>query len=331
MSTATTDSDCSRRRARTSLPLALLALTLITSGLSVLGLALPSSPAQAANVALAQCNDRNAGPLGATTGITCDVTVVNVINGGVTSSTVTVTRQCSLEPCDAGNVTSTTTSSSDLVTNINQCNRSGNDAAPPLITCTVTVTNNISADTPGAQPVTAATVNQCVGTGTGGGLYGAVGPLVCDPYPATTSNATVTQCNGSVTGGGSTAACTVATASRVSPAIPIRVNQCNGTGNAGGTLLTCRTSITTNITAAVLPTGTGSPTPTTSTSGGTSTATPTSSGTPQQITQVPSGGVPAGAGSTVGLGESGALMLGGGLLLAAMAAGLLGLRATRRN
>ena len=85
--------------------------------------------------------------------------------------------------------------------------------APPLITCNVDITNNVSAETPGARTVTAATVNQCVGSGTGGGNYGAFPALVCDPYPATTTNATVTQCNGSVTGGGSTANCSVASSS----------------------------------------------------------------------------------------------------------------------
>jgi hypothetical protein len=60
--------------------------------------------------------------------------------------------------------------------------------------CRVRITNNISADTPRASSVTAATVNQCVVTG--GGKFGATGPLVCDPFPATTTGANVTQCNG---------------------------------------------------------------------------------------------------------------------------------------
>ena len=294
----------------------LLALIVIASGFSLAGLTLSAAPAQAANVTINQCNDRNAGPTGATTGITCTVTVVNTIRGGQTSSTVTVTRQCSLTPCAPGNG-SFTTSSSNLVTRVTQCNGSGNDAAPPLITCNVTVTNNISADSLAARPRTAATVNQCVGTGTGGGLYGGTGPLVCDPYPASTTNATVTQCNGSVTGGGSTAVCSVATGSRISAAIPIRVNQCNGTGNAGGTLLTCRTTIRTNITAARATT-----TPTAA-------ATP-GAGTPQ-ITAVPSGGVPAGGGTGGGLGQGALLSLGGALLLAGSATALLGWRAARER
>ena len=293
----------------------LLALFLVAAGLSLAGVSLAPTPAQAAPVSIDQCNGRNAGPAGATTGITCTVTVVNTINGGARSSSVTVTRTCSLNPCDpsdtAALLTSVTTNYTDVVTDIAQCNNSGNDAAPPLITCTVSVINNISADTPGAQPVTAATVNQCVGTGGGGGQYGGQGPLVCNPNPASTTGATVTQCNGSVNGGGSAAVCSVAPASDVSPAIPITVNQCNGTGNANGTLLTCSVSILTNITAAAV------------------TTTPTAS-TPQ-ITAVPSGGVPAGADSGGGLSPSGLLALGTALLLSAAATALLGWRRADRK
>jgi hypothetical protein len=305
-------------------------MVVIAAGFSLAGLTLAPSPAQAVPVTIDQCNGRNAGPAGATTGITCTVTVVNVINRGLRSSTVTVTRTCSLNPCLTGDLpgvlTSVTTSYSDIVDEITQCNDSGNDAAPPLITCTVTVTNNISADTPGARPRTAATVNQCNGSATSGGPYAGMALLVCSPFPATTdpSTATVVQCNGSVTGGGSTADCAVATASRVSPAIPIRINQCNNSGIAGGTLLTCDVSVLTNI----IPVA-GTSTPTTSSGGGTSTG-GTSTDTPQ-ISRVPSGGVPAGAGAADGLSPSGLLALGTALLMAAMATALLGWqRAARR-
>ena len=305
----------------------LLTMVLMAAGLSVAGLVLAPTPALAVPVTIDQCNGQNGGPAGATTGIECTVTVVNTINGGARSSTVTVTRLCSLEPCEPGDTAallrSVTTSYPDVVDEITQCNNSGNDAAPPLITCTVTVINNISADTPGAQPVTAATVNQCVGTGGGGGQYGGQGPLVCNPNPASVTGATVTQCNGSVNGGGSAAVCSVAPASDVSPAIPITINQCNGSGNANGTLLTCSASVLTNITAAVVTT---TPTPT---GGGGGTATGTS--TTPQITLVPSGGVPAGADSGGGLSPSGLLALGTALLLSATASALLGWRRAVRT
>jgi hypothetical protein len=290
----------------------LLSLVVVAAGFSFAGLTLAVGPAQAANQTINQCNNRLAGAPGATTGIKCSVIVVNTVGPkGQTSSTVTVKRQCSLTPCAPGNGTFTT-SSSNLVTRVTQCNGSGNDAAPPLITCTVLVTNNISADALRARPVTPATVNECVGSGTGGGLYsGQAGARVCNPYPASTTNATVTQCNGSATGGGSTVLCSVGTGSRISRAVPIRVNQCNGSGNAGGTLVTCRTSIRTNIIA------------------GRATTVPSAS-TPQ-ITAVPSGGVAAGADSGGGLSPSGLLALGTALLLSATATALLSWRRAVRK
>ena len=259
---------------------------MLAGALVLLGLVLPSSDAFAANLTIGQCNNIGPGPTGATTAMTCTVTVVNTINGGTTSSKTTVTRQCSLGPCPPGNGTFTSSSKS-LVTNVNQCNGSDNDAAHP-ITCRVTITNNISADTPGAKPVTAATSNQCVGSGTGGG-----GTVNCLPFPATTTGATVTQCNGSGNGGGGTVHCTVSSTSKIAAAIPIKVNQCNGTGNPGGSVVTCLTSITTNITIA-------------------SGATPTA-----QVSRVPTGGVQTGEGSTTGVHYFWLLTLGGLLLLAA--------------
>lgn len=298
MSTVTTPAHGSARRR--SWHTALISL-LLASAFSFAWLALSPSAAQAATIAIDQCNGHGPDATGATTGMTCTVTVVNTISGTTTSSTTTVTRQCSLGPCAPGNGTFTTRST-NLVTEVRQCNGSDNDSAHP-INCDVNITNNISANTPGAKPVTAATVNQCVGSGGGGG--GSV--TGCSPFPATTTGATVTQCNGSANGGGATAACTVGTASTVSPAIPISVNQCNGTGNPGGSVVTCRTNLTTNITAASAASPTAS-------------ATPSASGaaeTPAQVTSIPSGGVQAGGGSAAGLQDVRLLTLGAGLLLAA--------------
>ena len=139
----------------------------LTVAFCVAGIALQAPAARAAPLTVDQCSNVGPGAAGATTGMTCTITVVNTISGGTTSSTTTLTRLCSLDPCPSGNGTFVS-SSTDLVTTVNQCNASGNDAAHPT-TCDVTITNNISADTPGAQPVTAATVNQCVGSGGGGG------------------------------------------------------------------------------------------------------------------------------------------------------------------
>lgn len=284
-----------------------LSLVVLTGAFSAMGATLSPATAHAATPNIAQCNDIGPSAEGATTAMTCTVTVTNTISkGGATHSTTTLTRDCKLGPCPPGNGTFTTSSSS-LVTNVAQCNGSDNDSAHPIV-CDVTIVNNISADTPGALPLTAATVNQCVGSGQGGGGVGTTG---CDPYPATTTSATITQCNGSGNGGGGGVACTVASASRVSPAIPVRVNQCNGTGNPGGTIVRCRTRITTNITAV---------------SAGT-TATPAAGVAGSQVTRLPTGGVQTGGGSTAGLRDTGLLALGGALLLAA----LLGAKGTARR
>lgn len=320
----------------------ILALSVIALAFAgVVSLATP-----AAAVTLDQCNGVGPGPAGATTGMDCTVTVVNSIVSGVTSSTTTLTRTCSLDQCPGGNGTFTTTSTS-LVTQVTQCNGSDNDAAHP-ITCTVDIINNISADTPGVGAPTAATVNQCVGTGTGGGKFGATGPLVCDPFPASTSGATVTQCNGSVTGGGSTADCSVASGSSVSPALPVSINQCNGTGNAGGTLLTCRASIRTNITAAVpsptptpvatvIPVATPTPTPTaTPTARPTPrptarpTARPTGKPTSPQISATPNGGVATGEGPGDSGPNLGLLAIAAGMLLVGVSVGAVTVSATKK-
>ena len=308
-----------------------LVVTVSVAVLALAGLLLPASDAFAANLTIDQCNGVGASSSGATTGMTCTVTVVNTISGGHVSSTTTVTRLCSLAPCAPGDGTFVTHSTS-LVTRVTQCNGSDNDAAHP-ITCTVTITNNISADTAGANPVTSATSNQCVGSATGGG-----GSVVCDPFPATTTGATVTQCNGSATGGGGTIDCSVGSASTISPAVPIRVNQCNGTGNPGGSVVTCSTTITTNITAAVV-TATPTPSATSPSSAAAKAAAARAAAAKAaaakaarstgQVARVPAGGVAAGGASGTGLQHEGELGLG--LLLIGAAAVLARRRGSFAN
>ena len=165
-------------------------------------------------------------------GLICQVTVVNrIFAGGGGSARVTV-RECS---GGAGAPTATcATHVSNLtkpVTHVTQCNGSINGGGGTL-RCSVRVTNNFVGTAAGA---TAATVNQCVGSGsitTG-----------CDPFPATTTNATITQCNGSA--GGGTLVQLTCTASGTKPASHgVRVNQCNGSANGGGALVICSTNIT---------------------------------------------------------------------------------------
>jgi hypothetical protein len=169
----------------------LLALVMLTCTFSLAGVAMPTT-ANAATMVVDQCNGHGPRAEGATTGMKCTVTVVNTISGTTTSSTTTVTRLCSLGPCSTPNGTFTTRSKS-LVTMVQQCNNSDNDAAH-RISCDVTVTNYISSDTPSAEPLTNAKANQCVGSG-------ATAKPRCDPFPAATTAATVTQCNGSANGG----------------------------------------------------------------------------------------------------------------------------------
>ncbi len=286
--------------------LAAMSVAVLTGALSLVGFALTAAPAAAATSAVSQCNGIGPGPKGATIKMTCRVTIVNTISAGKTRSTITMSRSCGLAPCPPGNGT-TVRRSTTVVTSVKQCNNSDNDTGQ-LITCSVSITNNISADTPGTRST--ATVNQCVGSATGGGSYGANPALLCSPQPAATTNATITQCNGSATGGGSTAHCTVP-GSRVSSALRVRVNQCNGTGNAGGVLLTCSARIVTNIIAA------STTRTTTANRTGTTSTTSTTPGTTSQTSRVPRGGVPAGGGSTAGLQHTGLLAIGGLLLLTA--------------
>jgi hypothetical protein len=209
----------------------MVAVVLVLSGLS--------SPEPAFAVpAVNQCNgiDNVGGQA-----LACDVTVVNNLDlaTGVTSSTLT-TRVCQ----GAAGVTDllcTTTPGTftDLTSSIVQCDGSGNGGGS-TVTCTVSVTNNITGDAT-ASP---ATVNQCVGSATGGGGGG----LVCSPL-SSTSGATITQCNGSGNGGGATVTCTVGP-STASSALPVTISQCNGSGSGGGSLVTCSSSITNNILAA---------------------------------------------------------------------------------
>jgi hypothetical protein len=261
-----------------------------------------------------QCNVHVPGAAGATTALKCTVTVVNTVSGTSTRSRTTVTRLCTLGPCSTPNGTFVTDSVS-LVTVIRQCNGSDNDAGHS-ITCQVNVINNIARGTSLAQPLTAPTVNQCVGSGTGGG-----GVLDCSPSTAT--GTTLTQCNGSGNGGGGTVHCTVDPQSRVSRAIPITVKQCNGTGNPGGAVLTCNASVITRITdnaAAAVPKA--PPTPTRAATA-TPTKTTTMTATPSKSSPATSAVVAAPAGSTGGTDPSVVAMLIAALVLIGVIGALL--------
>jgi len=217
-------------------------ISLLTLG----GLAATPAAAASGAPAVSQCNPPDF-PTSAGFQITCTVSVENYTSAsGATSSTVTTSACLGAAgvvfpacPLNLGPVTSTT-SSTQLVTSVNQCNGIVNGGGSNVY-CNVAVTNNVPAGT----AESGITVDQCIGSVTGAG-----GTVACAPGGSTT-NATVTQCNGSVNGGGTyagepTAACTVTGAAT---ADPVTVNQCNGTANGGGSAVTCKATET-NVFAA---------------------------------------------------------------------------------
>jgi hypothetical protein len=203
---------------------------LLTGGLLLLGSLTTASVASAATIATTTtCSNGvdNTGGLG----LICEVTVVNTITASGGSARVTV-RECHGAAGDPQAACSTkTTVLTKPVTAVTQCNSAINGGGGTL-RCSVKVTNEFIGVSPGA---TAATVDQCVGSG-GGITTG------CDPFPATTTGATITQCNGSANGGTLVGLTCTATGTK-SPAHRVRINQCNGSANGGGALVICSANI----------------------------------------------------------------------------------------
>ena len=241
---------------------------LLTGGLLVLGsLALASGASAATIAATTTCSNGvdNTGGLG----LICQVTVVNTITASGGTARVTV-RECHGAAGDPQAACSTkVTNLTKPVTAVTQCNSSINGGGGTL-RCSVQVTNNFVGRSSGS---TAATVNQCVGSG-GGITTG------CDPYPATTSGAAITQCNGSANGGTLVGLTCTATGTK-SAVQRVTINQCNGSANGGGALVICSASIANH--SLVTPT----PTPTTPTATPTSTASSSPTGGVQGATATP--------------------------------------------
>ena len=216
-----------------SLAISLTAAALLLGLLSITG-----SVSAATNVApITTCANGmdNTGGLG----MICQVTVVNTITPTGGRSTTTV-RECHGAAGDPTAACQTTVKNlRRLVTDVNQCNDAINGGGGTL-RCSVDVTNNFVGSSTGA---TAATVNQCVGSGDGIANE-------CDPFPASTTNATITQCNGSANGGTLVQLKCTATGTKPS-SHGVRINQCNGSANGGGALVICSTNISNHrITAA---------------------------------------------------------------------------------
>lgn len=219
-------------------------------------------------------------------GAVCEVTIVNTITPTGGSAVVTV-RECTGSAGDPeATCTNTTTSLTEPVTAVNQCNGSINGGGGTLL-CSVNVTNNFFGIT---SAPTAVTVNQCNGSITTGTMR------ACDPDPATTSGATITQCNNSANGGGASLTCTAS--GTQSAGLAVLINQCNDSSNGGGTLTVCSASITNNDVAGTPPGASPSPSP---------------SPGPSSPTTVPDTSLPAAVGNP----GDGAVFLGaiGGLLV----------------
>jgi hypothetical protein len=170
-------------------------------------------------------------------GLICEVTVVNTITATGGSATVTV-RECHGAAGDPEAACTTVTDDlTEPVTAVTQCNDATNGGGGTL-RCSVDVTNNFVGADPAA---TAATVNQCVGSGDGI-------TTGCDPFPATTTGATITQCNGSANGGTLVELTCTATGTE-SSAFGVTINQCNGSTNGGGGLVICSANIENNAAA----------------------------------------------------------------------------------
>ncbi len=221
----------------------------------------PVAPASAATAPITQCNGYPGGALpGEPTGaakLVCQVTVTNNLDAatGLMNSSVSI-RRCVgaansmplLTNCQYGDVTTVSPSTTELVDHVTQCNDSSTVGGSTLI-CYVTVVNNVTNVTGAYAGYSAASVDQCVGTGGDGST---ALNIACDPYPATTTNAAITQCNGSAYGGGATINCTVA-ADTLGSALPMTVNQCNDSVTGGGEYLDCRVRVTNLITLAAAP------------------------------------------------------------------------------
>ena len=228
---------------------ALMGAGVMTLAMLALGSLAGTQPALAAASAPAatQC-DPPAFPTGAGFQVTCTIAIDNAVtSAGASSSTVTATACLAaagvLPPFGC---TTTVTTSNQLVTSVDQCNGITNGGGSN-VTCNVSVVNTI----PTAAPTPGVTVNQCIGSGGGGGIQPTV---VCAPV-ASTTNATVTQCNGSGNGGGASTRvqCDVTGGST---AEPVTINQCNGSSDGGGSTVTCTTTFTNNFVVSAPPTTT---------------------------------------------------------------------------
>jgi hypothetical protein len=243
--------------------LLLSAVTLLLAAAFTVSIGAAPDTAHAATVAINQCNFDETG---AAREIRCDVTVVNNLDvaTGITSSTVTTTV-CAGPPGEALCVTTPGALTVDIVGSVNQCNNSVN-AGGSIVTCNVNVVNNVT----GVGSTSPATVNQCIGSGQGGGTEPTTN---CAPV-SSASGADIIQCNTAGNGGGASNRVQCTASGTVSSLWPVTIVQCNDSANGAGDLVTCTAQLTTNLIAVAATTtaaATTAPadTPTTAPGGGT--------------------------------------------------------------
>ena len=209
-------------------------LSLLSGGLLlVASLALAGTVSAATIGSTTTCSNgvANSGGLG----LICQVTIVNTFTTTGGSARVTV-RECHGAAGNPQAACSTkVTNLNKPVTAVTQCNGSINGGGG-TVRCSVVVTNRFVGLNFAS---TAATVNECVGSG-GGITTG------CDPFPATTTGAAITQCNGSANGGTLVGLTCTATGT-TSAAARVRINQCNGSANGGGALVICSATINNRV------------------------------------------------------------------------------------
>lgn len=243
----------------------------------------PTIASAAPPIAVNQCNDSVPNNVGGR-GVHCDVTVTNNLNLATGSTDSVVTTRI----CDGfANAPLTCTEATEiyadaLVSSVTQCNANTNGGGAEL-ECHITVLNNVIGEATENTP----TVNQCNNSGDGGGTEPV---MACDPSPAITTDADITQCNysGNNGGGGGLGAerikCEVGP-SKLSSAIPFKINQCNYSSNNGGSTVICDVNMTTTTIPVTPPPTTTPPTdnptpPTTTPPSGDTPGTPPGGGTP---------------------------------------------------
>jgi hypothetical protein len=277
--------------------LIVVVVTVMALGALVLGGFFGTQVASAAATApaAAQC-DPPAFPTGAGFQVTCTITIDDTVtSAGVSSSTVTATAcLAAAGVTPPSGCTTTVTTSNQLVTSVDQCNGIVVGGGSNL-TCDVSVVDTV----PTGAATSDVTVNQCIGSGTGGGTQPT---FLCAPVGSTT-NAVVTQCNGSGNGGGASTRvqCNVTGSTT---AEPITINQCNGSSNGGGSTVTCATTFTNNF-VAVAPTTTTTGVPVgAGGGGGTTTPVAPTAGSPTAGTGAVGSGVTGVTGAASGAGGS---------------------------